>query len=466
MAILKVPTRVDDDLFNLQDYKDDLNALNTELASKSVNVKNYGAKGDGVADDTSAVQNAINSIAAGGILFLPKGIYVISAPLEITNSNIMFLGAGKGNTIIKQTTSNKISIYIHNASGISNVTLKDFTIDANGFGQADTGALTCNDVVDFLIENIEVKNTPISVNGISVSQPNSKGSIRGCHVHHCGKAGIYSATSAEYIVIENNIVHDITNAGQSGAFDIPCIQVIGGHNTRVINNVCYNSTKAGIYLITGGQYPSMNDMPYDTLIHGNVCYGHKDGIWLLSGTTGDNVAQETRAIISCNHMYGNTEAGIKVDARNNVIINGNICHDNTSGSSGLGIFLRGVSNVVITANMLYDNAYSGIQFDNCKNVVINSNRSFQYVGVQVRGVSFSGTASDKVTMVGNDFINVVAFVQPTNLNSGLNTDVSMDVFRLGSKLSPNPQKGSMYFDTTANKIKVYNGTTWETVTSV
>ncbi|OXS61639.1 hypothetical protein B1A99_03205 [Cohnella sp. CIP 111063] len=47
-----------------------------------VNVKYYGAKGDGTSDDTLAIQNAIDS-TNGGVIFFPLGVYKISAPLVI-----------------------------------------------------------------------------------------------------------------------------------------------------------------------------------------------------------------------------------------------------------------------------------------------------------------------------------------------------------------------------------------------
>ena len=48
-----------------------------------VNVKDYGAVGDGVHDDTAAIQRAINAVAPQGILFFPQGIYKVSSIPEI-----------------------------------------------------------------------------------------------------------------------------------------------------------------------------------------------------------------------------------------------------------------------------------------------------------------------------------------------------------------------------------------------
>ena len=49
-----------------------------------VNVKDFGAVGDGVTDDTAAIQAAIDSAAAlnnGGSVFLPTGVYLVSSSL-------------------------------------------------------------------------------------------------------------------------------------------------------------------------------------------------------------------------------------------------------------------------------------------------------------------------------------------------------------------------------------------------
>lgn len=61
-----------------------------------VNVKDFGAVGDGVADDTAAIQAAINFCASrnGGYINIPSGVYKISSTLSITTSNIKIIGNG------------------------------------------------------------------------------------------------------------------------------------------------------------------------------------------------------------------------------------------------------------------------------------------------------------------------------------------------------------------------------------
>lgn len=46
------------------------------------NVKAFGAVGDGVADDTSLIQNALNATVGGGIIAFPSGVYKITSTLS------------------------------------------------------------------------------------------------------------------------------------------------------------------------------------------------------------------------------------------------------------------------------------------------------------------------------------------------------------------------------------------------
>jgi len=63
------------------------------------NVKDFGAKGDGKADDTQALRDAIAK-AKGGAIFLPAGRYKIVSQLEIKKSNLVLRGAGPGSTVL------------------------------------------------------------------------------------------------------------------------------------------------------------------------------------------------------------------------------------------------------------------------------------------------------------------------------------------------------------------------------
>ena len=83
---------------------------------KTVDVKDFGATGDGVTNDTVAIQNAIDSLAAtGGVVHFPPGLYRIARNvgtndrwgIKITSSNI----ALKGDQASLQRFNTDISTY-------------------------------------------------------------------------------------------------------------------------------------------------------------------------------------------------------------------------------------------------------------------------------------------------------------------------------------------------------------------
>lgn len=60
-----------------------LDLFNSFAGGNSVNVKAFGARGDGVADDTAAIREAL---ATGGRVFFPRGDYRITGELEVVHA--------------------------------------------------------------------------------------------------------------------------------------------------------------------------------------------------------------------------------------------------------------------------------------------------------------------------------------------------------------------------------------------
>jgi Pectate lyase superfamily protein/Periplasmic copper-binding protein (NosD) len=60
----------------------------------------YGAKGDGVTDDTAAVQSAFDAVAPASTatVFFPPGRYRLTAPITCANRHLCVMGGGRGVT--------------------------------------------------------------------------------------------------------------------------------------------------------------------------------------------------------------------------------------------------------------------------------------------------------------------------------------------------------------------------------
>eukprot|EP00887_Chlorella_sp_A99_P006605 scaffold3.g6605.t1 len=72
----------------------------------TIDARTIGARGDGVTDDTAALQRAINKAAStpgGGVVFLPAGTYAISSPLLVSGSGVVIRGQGMDKTTIYVT---------------------------------------------------------------------------------------------------------------------------------------------------------------------------------------------------------------------------------------------------------------------------------------------------------------------------------------------------------------------------
>ncbi|MDB5412003.1 MAG: hypothetical protein JWR10_338, partial [Rubritepida sp.] len=65
------------------------------LTDRGVDVRDFGAVGDGVANDAPAIQAAINALgAAGGVVHLGRRTYRLATAVRITSASIRLQGAG------------------------------------------------------------------------------------------------------------------------------------------------------------------------------------------------------------------------------------------------------------------------------------------------------------------------------------------------------------------------------------
>ncbi|EOS54563.1 glycosyl hydrolase family 28-related protein [Paenibacillus barengoltzii] len=95
-----------------------------------INVKNFGAKGNGVADDTTAIQQALNQAAkTQDTVYFPKGVYLVNPAKTLSVGGNTTL-KGDGSTSIIRAASNSFGWELMRVSG-SNILLTDLVIDGN-----------------------------------------------------------------------------------------------------------------------------------------------------------------------------------------------------------------------------------------------------------------------------------------------------------------------------------------------
>jgi len=123
---------------------------NSMIVGAYINVKDFGATGDGVTNDTVAIQAAFDSASDGGVIYFPSGEYRISRNIgtndrwgiKVTNSNITI----KGDQAYLRRFDTDISTYA-----------LSYPLLFVGIPDSNTAAQTQNVVVDgvsFIGENV------------------------------------------------------------------------------------------------------------------------------------------------------------------------------------------------------------------------------------------------------------------------------------------------------------------------
>lgn len=113
--------------------------LQEQLFAATRSVMEYGAAGDGVTDDTTAVQQAID---AGGVTYFPAGTYLVSglqARLGMTLAGPArsgFIPSASGQVATLKLKSGTNGALLTGADQISNVTIRSLNFDGNKAGNS------------------------------------------------------------------------------------------------------------------------------------------------------------------------------------------------------------------------------------------------------------------------------------------------------------------------------------------
>lgn len=369
-----------------------------KLNAFAVNVTEFGAVGDGVANDAAAIQAAIDS-GAKVITGTPGATYLIgSAGIAITSKTGMTLdfrgsklklGAvssqsmtSLGVTSILFTSCTDCGIInaeIDGNSKASNVVgflsntrcfARNNVIYSGGAsGQIAAINNTKNEYTDNRIFNGQGSARGIWLGNFGANLLENDALVTGNMVYGHGATGIVGSIATG--IIANNRVYSNAGAGI----------IYGGasgyrsSNLTITANVCTDNLFHGIQ--SDSVFGTDADLPYNITITANVCFlnspaGAGSGIYLAAHTL--------KTIVSDNICVDNGEYGIVLGGRNvDISVHNNVCSDTRSGGSrtqsiGISVVAQGqnIERVSIKGNICTNASDKGILVTNVSTSTITS----------------------------------------------------------------------------------------------
>lgn len=221
-----------------------------------VNVKDFGATGNGTTDDTASIQAAINSNTSFLQVYIPPGTYRLASSIVIDRQNLSLFGACSQTTLLPDAGITAIQIAQNN--GVSTTQLRDFRI----YGQTNaTGGISLGgNVVAFCqIQNVVILNfLTIGSFGIKLSKVQEL-DIQNCYIadnynniHFPGTVGNY-ATSA-HIHGKSGYIGRATNVG---------ILLDREVASFLVSDIVMESNKSGFACTGGGNQVNFNNVHFE-----------------------------------------------------------------------------------------------------------------------------------------------------------------------------------------------------------
>jgi hypothetical protein len=281
------------------------------------NVKDYGALGNGVHDDTAAIQAAINSLpTTGGTVFVPAGTYMIDTVKKIQLRSYMLLQLDPG-AILKAKTSSvgKASVvYIYNRTHVE-------VAGGRIVGERDTHK--------YMTTSTDEWNMGVQIKG------GSHVTVRDLHVSKCTGDGVCVGGGSSDVVIANIISTQNRRQGLS----------ITNCNTIKVYDSEFSYTsgtapECGIDIEPDPGYTCSNIWIENCRVNNNRKYGIN--IW-------KNASNIT---LTRNTLEYNTSLGMGTVGCSGLTVTNNVIRYN--GTTGV-VYNDGTKNVNHSANLSYGN---------------------------------------------------------------------------------------------------------------
>ena len=280
-------------------------------------VKAYGAKGDGVTDDTAAFASVVAAATSvQGIVKVPGGTYV--ATIEVARGGISIQGTGRDATIIKAPTKTAATRVVAVANSDGTI-IKDLTINGNKSERSDKKpigyALLLYQSNDCVVENVRVTNAEQIGIGLSASK---RTQVSKCDVDSSGWQNITTLNNktggCEGTVISNC---RSTNPGYD------CVQITAVGAVTLENCDLSGSPFGGVYVATGARNVTLRNNDIDR------CYTGVDMSWGTAGAANPGPDKSEGNVISGNRISLCENIGIGTAS------NGTVISDNTVSDIGM-----------------------------------------------------------------------------------------------------------------------------------
>ena len=363
-----------------------------------VSVKDFGAVGDGVADDSPAVQAAINAVGANsGTLVFPPGVYKMGAQINLTNSNVSLVG--EKDAVID--FSNFTTVNPTNGFG-SNIVL---CFNAQGPGQSltETSLLTVSaDTGDY-----------------SVTVANSSLFAADAWVQITSNALVDSGSAV--IVKQAEVLRVRSVVGNVVNFTTPLLNnytVANAAKITVVNyieNVSFNNLtfkgknqsaliQEGLRLnwcqnfdVTNCKFIGFDFMGVNIAnsiigdVNNNYCYGTLYVPFIGNSFYGINIYHSTQWLtVRANkgervrHLVTSSGTSLQIGEPYFISITGNHTWDNMGGGGGASFAYEnhGFGRYMIWSDNTADGCYAGINIERGDNIVTsNYFRNIRYAGI-------------------------------------------------------------------------------------
>jgi hypothetical protein len=378
---------------------------------QTVSVMDFGAVGDGVADDTLAIQAAINSLpASGGEVYVPSGDYLVTTAIRVKANTTLF-GDGYGSLIKCPSTAWALtSTDIYGIITVKN----DDNVKITGLRVYGTKTQNLTNTPK-LIYYENAKNLTVTQN----------------YLENSAFEGIWSGGSgldSPRFSITNNRFDNI--GWPAGTFvGLPAIQT-NGYDGIIANNILNN---VGTGIGASGAF---------TVVSNNFIRGIRlDGIG-----TGDN--SEVAVGSGITTIVGNV---IEYDA--DPSLSSRFFGIKLNGSSGLNRQINVVGNTIKIVGMAGAVQGAGIEISTAENVSVSNNTI--EIDYQGRGISIDNSVATRTVLINNNAIKFNSEVVASfgvlarcatgstlNINSS-NNFVSGLTVAGGSYAYDYPQQGTM-----------------------